>query len=206
LAKAHQHILPELSGHFRLNTSSSYAYNTQHSLPSFQHVANMSERADQSAEKAAEKQSTSNKRNRCRLDEIGHTRGYDVQTTPKYDGDTALDIVKGYWILPNEMPESFPSDYPPKPPLLDGPLEATAAADLRRAFTLNSVTYAIPGEKGNLVMEMIGDKYMGFMAASMVQLDIDREGEDSVFGSLDLGGLDVSKTPPKSHTVQRQLY
>jgi hypothetical protein len=56
------------------------------------------------------------------------------------------------------------------------------------------------------VMEMIGDKYMGFMAASMVQLDIDREGEDSVFGSLDLGGLDVNKPPPSSHTIQRQFY
>jgi hypothetical protein len=140
-----------------------------------------------------EKQSsTSIKRNRCRLDQIGPARGYDVETTLKFDKDTAYEIVKEHWLLPEVMPTGVLHQYPPELPVLGEALTEAAAADLKRAFTLNSATYGIPGEKGNLLLEMVGDKYMGAMAASMVHRDIDRHGDLSVYSPLDLGGLDVS--------------
>jgi hypothetical protein len=140
----------------------------------------------------AQKPGTSVKRNRCRLDEVQQEYQLNVDVCPKFPPEIVLEIVKDHWKLPFCVPSSFPRDYPPKAPLLDVDLPTAVADDLGRAFTLNSVTYAVKGSKGNLVLEMLGDKYMGSMVALMVHRDLIKHQQESVYSGLDLGGLDVS--------------
>lgn len=138
------------------------------------------------------KQQTAVRRNRCHLDTVAQTRGLDIDKATIFGPDLAKEIVKDHWATPSFFPGAFPINYPPEAPLLDTPLPESVAHDLQRAFTQNNVTYAAKDVEGNLVLELLGDKYMSFLLAQNVQEDLRRNEQNSIYHDLDLGGLDVS--------------
>lgn len=137
-------------------------------------------------------QKTSTSRNRCRLDEVTERHDLNVDREEKFHPDIVKEIIIDHWTLPLWSPSRFPDRYPPQPPLLGQRLPEDVAQDLREAFTQNNVTYATPGVRGNLILELFGDKYMASLLADCIQRDLDMYGDSSVYRSLDLGGMDVS--------------
>jgi hypothetical protein len=138
------------------------------------------------------KQTTSTQRNRCLLDDVAQREGIQVNHVRSLSPALVKEIVAKHWTVPLWIPLKFPGTYPPVPPLLDQPLEDGMARDLRQAFTQNNVTYSTAGIPGNLILELFGDKHMASLLAEIIEADLDRLGERSIYNGLDLGGMDVS--------------
>jgi hypothetical protein len=129
------------------------------------------------------------RRNRCNFRQLPDI---SEDSALKFDFPTVLRIVKDYWKLPPYLPKDLPEDYPPPAPLLDSPQDATTTEALQTAFTHNSVTYAAPGKKGNLILEFFGDLVMYDLVARVLREDSRDPTRRGVYDQLDQCGLDVS--------------
>jgi dsRNA-specific ribonuclease len=133
---------------------------------------------------------TIQKRNRCNLDQLSDIARPDARS---YDFPTVLKIVEGHWSMPPFIPTDLPAGYPPPPPLLDTSQKKKEIRNaLRLAFTHNTVAYALPGRKSNLVLELFGDKVMPGVLQRILLEKIDEESENEVSHHLDQCGYDVS--------------